>query len=117
MNERGSIVTQTLHTSSDFALITKSAGNLGAGALRAAPEGNTISVSHISWPLKPTFFSDLSNRSLGDIIRRRKPITLPEAATVREACCLMRDRRIGAIPVIGQDGRLTGLFTGRDVVC
>jgi CBS domain-containing protein len=29
----------------------------------------------------------------------------------------MRDRHIGAIPVIGQDGRLTGLFTGRDAVC
>jgi CBS domain-containing protein len=108
---------QILHTADDSALIAKPAGNLGAGALRSAPEGNKISVSHVSWRLKPTFFSDISNRSLGDIVRRRKPITLPETATVQEACCIMRDRPVGAIPVIGQDGRLIGLFTGRDAVC
>jgi CBS domain-containing protein len=107
-------VAQTLHTTNDSALIAKPAGNVGAGALRSAPGGNTISVSHVSWPLKPTFSFD---RSLGDIVRRHKPITLPETATVQEACGTMRDRGIGAIPVIGQDGRLTGLFTGRDAVC
>ena len=110
-------MTQILHTSSHSALIVKPAGNRRAASVRPAPGGNTISVSHVSWPLKPTFFSDLSNRSLGDIVSRRKPVTLPETATVQVACCTMRDRRIGAIPVIGQDGRLTGLFTGRDAVC
>jgi CBS domain-containing protein len=29
----------------------------------------------------------------------------------------MRDKRIGAILVTGEDGRLTGLFSGRDAVC
>ena len=110
-------MSQILHTSSDSALIAKPEGNFGAGALRSGPEGKTNSLAHLSWPLQPTFFSNLSNRSLGDIVSRREPITLPETATVQEACCIMRNERIGAIPVIGQDGRLTGLFTGRDVVC
>jgi CBS domain-containing protein len=29
----------------------------------------------------------------------------------------MRDRRVGAILVTGDDGQLAGLFTGRDAVC
>jgi len=42
---------------------------------------------------------------------------LPTAATVQEACRLMRDRRVGAILVTEGDGQLAGLFTGRDAVC
>ena len=105
------------HTSNHSALIAKPAGNLGAAALRSAPEGHTIGVSEASRQLKPPFSFDISRPSLGDIVRRRKPITLPETATVLEVCCIMRNRRIGAIPVIGPDGRLTGLFTGRDAIC
>lgn len=55
------------------------------------------------------------NRKLGEIIRRN-PVTLPPSASVAEACRLMRDHRIGAIMVTEDDGRLIGLFTGRDVV-
>lgn len=58
----------------------------------------------------------MPNRRLGDIIRRRNPVTLPTTATVQAACRLMRDRRIGAILVTEDDGRLAGLFTGRDAV-
>jgi CBS domain-containing protein len=56
------------------------------------------------------------NRQLGEIIRRQNPVTLPVNATVQQACTLMRDRRIGAILVTESDGRLAGLFTGRDAV-
>jgi CBS domain-containing protein len=58
----------------------------------------------------------MTNRSMDEIIRRQNPATLPHTATVQEACCVMRDRRIGAILVTSVDGRLAGLFTGRDVV-
>jgi CBS domain-containing protein len=58
----------------------------------------------------------MSNRRLGEIIRRRSPVTLPITATVQQACRLMRDRRVGAILVTESDGRLSGLFTGRDAV-
>jgi CBS domain-containing protein len=58
----------------------------------------------------------MPNRSLGDVVKRQKPVTLPETATVQSACRTMRDERIGAVLVTGADGRLTGLFTGRDAV-
>jgi CBS domain-containing protein len=55
-------------------------------------------------------------RTLDDIIRRQNPATLPVSATVQTACRVMRDRRVGAILVTEIDGRLAGLFTGRDAV-
>ena len=58
----------------------------------------------------------MANRSMTEIVRRQNPATLPVTATVQEACRIMRDRRIGAILVIGPDGRLAGLVTGRDMV-
>jgi CBS domain-containing protein len=56
------------------------------------------------------------NRKLGDIVLRQNPVTLPVTATVQQACRAMRDRRVGAILVLEGDGRLVGLFTGRDAV-
>jgi CBS domain-containing protein len=66
---------------------------------------------------RPGFFADILNRALGDIVEDQTPITLPETATVQAACRVMRDMRIGAILVTGEDGRLTGVFSGRDAVC
>jgi CBS domain-containing protein len=59
---------------------------------------------------------NMANRKLADIIKRQAPITLPVNATVQQACKQMRDRRVGAILVTESDGRLAGLFTGRDAV-
>jgi CBS domain-containing protein len=58
----------------------------------------------------------MANRKLGEIIRRRDPVRLPVTATVQKACRMMRDRRVGAVIVTETDGRLAGLFTGRDAV-
>lgn len=58
----------------------------------------------------------MANRQLGEIVRRQNPVTLPIEASVQQACCVMRDLRIGAILVTENDGRLAGLFTGRDAV-
>ena len=55
-------------------------------------------------------------RSMADIVRRQRPVTLPETASVQEAFRLMREHRIGAILVTSEDWRLRGLFTGRDAV-
>jgi CBS domain-containing protein len=54
-------------------------------------------------------------RQLSDIVCK-KPFTMPASATVREACCAMRDRRIGAVLVTNERGELLGIFTGRDAV-
>jgi len=58
----------------------------------------------------------MPNRTVAEIIRRQDPAMLPVTATVQMACKVMRDRRIGAVLVTELDGRLAGLFTGRDAV-
>jgi CBS domain-containing protein len=58
----------------------------------------------------------MTNRSLAEIVLRQRPATLPIDATVLDAVRVMRDKRIGAIMVTGDEGRLVGLFTGRDAV-
>jgi CBS domain-containing protein len=57
----------------------------------------------------------MTTRHMSEIIRR-KPVTLAQAATVQEACGLMREHRIGAILVTDERGQLVGIFTGRDAV-
>lgn len=55
-------------------------------------------------------------REISTIIRDQNPVTLPPGATVREACKLMHDRRVGAVLVTEGGDRLVGIFTGRDAV-
>jgi CBS domain-containing protein len=55
-------------------------------------------------------------RKMSDMVRHQDPLTLPPGATVREACRSMRDRRVGAVLVTGDDRRLLGIFTGRDAI-
>jgi CBS domain-containing protein len=80
---------------------------------RSAP----VAVHPAPGQARPGPFAGILNRALGDIVEEQTPVTLPETATVQTACRIMRDKQIGAILVIGEHGRLTGLFTGRDAVC
>jgi CBS domain-containing protein len=57
------------------------------------------------------------HRPMHEVIIRRAPITLPPEATVQDACREMRQQRIGAVLITDQDGRLVGIFTGRDAIC
>jgi IMP dehydrogenase len=43
------------------------------------------------------------------------PITLTEGATLAEATKIMRDYKIGGIPVVDAAGKLTGILTNRDL--
>ena len=43
------------------------------------------------------------------------PITLLENATIGDALRLMRENRIGGIPIIDKTGKLTGILTNRDL--
>ncbi len=56
------------------------------------------------------------HRHLMEICRSRAPVTLPPSATVRQAARLMRERKVGAILVTDEDGKLLGIFTGRDAI-
>ncbi len=43
------------------------------------------------------------------------PVTLIESALVRDALKIMAENKIGGIPVIDQEGKLTGIVTNRDL--
>ena len=55
-------------------------------------------------------------RSLSDVICNQHPLTLPPSTTVKDACRKMHERRVGAVLVTDEHGRLVGIFTGRDAV-
>ena len=55
-------------------------------------------------------------RKMADIVRNQDPVMLPPNATVKEACRVMRDRRVGAVLITDGDRCLVGIFTGRDAV-
>jgi len=56
------------------------------------------------------------NRDMVEIIRNQKPVCLAPNASLRDACAVMHDKRIGAILVTDPAGRLVGIVTGRDIV-
>lgn len=58
----------------------------------------------------------MTRRTLADAIAGQKPLCLPPTATMQEACAAMHARRVGAVLVVDGDGRLVGIFTGRDAV-
>ncbi|MFL5728700.1 MAG: IMP dehydrogenase [Cytophagaceae bacterium] len=43
------------------------------------------------------------------------PITLTEEATLRDALAIMKDHKIGGIPVVNGSGKLVGIITNRDL--
>ena len=55
-------------------------------------------------------------RRVSEIVRYQHPLLLPPETTVRHACQCMRQRKVGAVLVADLDGRLLGIFTGRDAV-
>ncbi len=55
-------------------------------------------------------------RRLEDIVLNRTPLTLDSAEPVAEAGRRMSERRVGSVLVTGAEGRLVGIFTGRDAV-
>ncbi len=56
-------------------------------------------------------------RKLSDVILEQRPLTMNETASVMAACERMRDSQAGSVLVTGDNGRLVGIFTGRDAVC
>jgi CBS domain-containing protein len=58
----------------------------------------------------------MTNRSMAEIVRRQEKLTMRPEATVREACRKMDARHVGAVLVTDAEGRLLGIFTGRDAV-
>jgi CBS domain-containing protein len=58
----------------------------------------------------------MPQRTMGEIVRDQKPLTMAPEATVSAACAAMYARRVGAVLVVDGAGHLLGIFTGRDAV-
>ncbi len=56
-------------------------------------------------------------RKLSDIVFNQKPLTMRPTACVKDACEKMRETQAGSVLVTDEQGRLVGIFTGRDAVC
>ena len=59
----------------------------------------------------------MTERHMLDIIHDQNPVTMSADKPVKDACELMRSRRVGAILIVDDKDHLLGIFTGRDVVC
>jgi len=51
-----------------------------------------------------------------DVIRDREPYSMKAAASVMEAAEFMAQRKIGAVCVLDDEGRLMGVFSERDLL-
>ncbi|WP_431856186.1 CBS domain-containing protein [Azospirillum sp.] len=57
----------------------------------------------------------MPNRPIREIVRNQRVVTVPRTASVRTAAHMMREYRIGALPVVDGE-RLVGIFTERDAL-
>ena len=57
----------------------------------------------------------VSVRSILDA-KGRNVVTTGSTTTLSEAAKILNEKRIGAIVIVGADGRISGIFTERDVV-
>lgn len=54
--------------------------------------------------------------TIRNVVCQREPYFIRESATALEAAQFMAERNIGAVCVLGDDGRLRGIFSERDVL-
>lgn len=55
-------------------------------------------------------------RRLSDIVLLQQPLTMPASANVQDACRKMAAWKVGSVLITDENGRLSGIFTGRDAV-
>ena len=59
----------------------------------------------------------MKDRPLIEVAPHRDPVCLLPSSTVQQACARMREAGSSAVLVVGPDGELRGIFTGRDAIC
>jgi acetoin utilization protein AcuB len=57
----------------------------------------------------------LSNLSVKDIMSKN-PISISPTYTIQDALLVIQDSRVGALPVVDDDGKLTGIISVRDLL-
>ena len=59
----------------------------------------------------------MTTRRMAELVRDQRPVIFAPEAIVKDVCRRMRERGVGATLVVDGDGKLVGIFTGRDAVC
>ena len=54
--------------------------------------------------------------TIGEVIRDREPYYVHDSATALDAAEYMTSRNIGAVCVLNEEGKLTGIFSERDLL-
>ena len=54
--------------------------------------------------------------TIGDVIQDREPYSVQDSATALDAAEYMSSRNIGAVCVLNEEGKLTGIFSERDLL-
>lgn len=54
--------------------------------------------------------------TIGDVIQDREPYSVQDSATALDAAEYMSSRNIGAVCVLDADGKLSGIFSERDLL-
>ncbi len=74
--------------------------------------------SHISLILIATYHTLGTPMALGTVkeIMTRDLVTVSPSTSVRDAAKKMFERKVGSVLVVGDDGKLLGIFTERDLV-
>lgn len=55
-------------------------------------------------------------KSLKEILASKNLYTVNSGATIYDTVCFMAEHNIGLVPVLGEDGKLLGVFSERDLV-
>lgn len=53
---------------------------------------------------------------VGELITIKNPLTLPESATAMAAARAMTEQHVGAVVITSKEGRISGIFTERDLM-
>ncbi len=82
-------------------------------AIAIAREGG-IGVIHKNMPLEAQS-AQVRRVKRAESVMIHDPITIHRDATVNDALSIMKEYKIGGIPVVDDNGRLTGIVTNRDL--
>ena len=58
----------------------------------------------------------VKTRTVGEIVLGREPYLVFGETAVLDVARYMADRQVGAVPVVGEQGRLLGIFSERDLL-
>jgi IMP dehydrogenase len=61
-------------------------------------------------------FENNTNRPVREVMTKEGLITAPEGTTLKQAESILQEHRIEKLPVVSNDGKLTGLITYKDIL-